>query len=97
MGLTVTCVAMSDWRSFEERTIELTPGLNVLCGPNATGKTNTVEALQLLTAGTSFRHPRTTELVRDGADEGRAKARLEGDGRVIDVCCRAARGRRRGC
>ncbi|MBR3315864.1 MAG: DNA replication/repair protein RecF [Atopobiaceae bacterium] len=95
MGLTVTCVAMSDWRSFEEHTIELTPGLNVLCGPNATGKTNTVEALQLLTAGTSFRHPRTTELVRDGADEGRAKARLEGDGRVIDVCCRVARGRRR--
>ncbi len=95
MGLTVSTVAMNDWRCFEERVLELSPGLNVLCGPNATGKTNTVEALQLLTAGTSFRHPRTAELVRDGAEEGRARARIEGDGRVIDVCCRATRGSRR--
>ena len=95
MGLVVSRISLVDWRSFERRTIDLAPGLNVLCGPNATGKTNTVEALQLITAGTSFRNPRTADLVRDGADKAVVQARLEGDGRVVDVRCEAQAGRRR--
>ncbi|MDO4807298.1 MAG: DNA replication and repair protein RecF [Coriobacteriales bacterium] len=95
MGLTVTRIAMQDWRSFEHRSFDLSGGLTVLCGPNATGKTNTVEALQLLTAGSSFRHPRTTDLVRQGAQAGRVQARLEGDGRVVDVRCDVGDGKRR--
>ena len=95
MGLAVSHIALRDWRCFEDREFDLVPGLNVLCGPNATGKTNTVEALQLLTAGSSFRHPRTNDLVRDGAQVGNAAARLEGDGRVVDVRCAVERGRRR--
>ena len=95
MGLAVTRVSLHDWRSFADRTIDLSSGLTVLCGPNATGKTNTVEALQLLTAGMSFRHPRTPDLVRAGADTGFARARLEGDGRVVDVAATVRDGRRR--
>ena len=95
MGLAVTRVSLHDWRSFDDRTIDLSRGLTVLCGPNATGKTNTVEALQLLTAGMSFRHPRTPDFVRAGADAGYARARLEGDGRVVDVAAVVAQGRRR--
>lgn len=87
MGLVVSHIELRDWRSFEWRGVDLAPGLTVLVGPNATGKTNTVEALQLLTAGTSFRHPRTAELVREGAQVARADARLAGDGRVVDVSC----------
>ena len=87
MGLAVSRIALYDWRSFEDKSMDLSSGLTVLCGPNATGKTNTVEALQLLTAGSSFRHPRTADLVRQGAERARASARLEGDGRVVDVRC----------
>ncbi|MDO4796927.1 MAG: DNA replication and repair protein RecF [Coriobacteriales bacterium] len=95
MGLAVSRIALFDWRSFHDRTMELSGGLTVLVGPNATGKTNTVEALQLLTAGLSFRHPRTADLVREGATHGRAAARLEGDGRVVDVACEVGEGKRR--
>lgn len=95
MGLTVARVSLHDWRSFTDHTIDLASGLTVLCGPNATGKTNTVEALQLLTAGMSFRRPRTPDLVRTGADAGFARARLEGDGRVVDVAAIVRDGRRR--
>lgn len=87
MGLWVSRISLHDWRSFSDRTMDLSSGLTVLCGPNATGKTNTVEALQLLTAGSSFRHPRTADLVRDGAQVGKVSARMEGDGRVVDVAC----------
>jgi len=95
MGLAVSRIALYDWRSFEDKSMDLSSGLTVLCGPNATGKTNTVEALQLLTAGSSFRHPRTADLVRQGAERARASARLEGDGRVVDVRCDVEGSKRR--
>ncbi len=95
MGLVVSRVNLRDWRNFEDRTMALSEGLTVLVGPNATGKTNTVEALQLLTAGASFRRPRTADLVRVGAERGRASARLAGDGRVVDVSCEVEGSRRR--
>lgn len=85
MGLLVTSLALADFRSFERLEVELSPTVTVLAGPNATGKTNTVEALQLLTAGSSFRRPTPAQLVREGAASARADARLEGDGRVIDL------------
>lgn len=94
MGLRVARIALVDWRSFEDEVMDLSPGLTVLCGPNATGKTNTVEALQLLTAGVSFRRPRTAAFVREGAERGKVSLRLAGDGRVVDVSCEVADGKR---
>lgn len=87
MGLLVTGLRLADFRSFERLEVGLSPRVTVFVGPNAAGKTNTVEALQLLTAGQSFRRPSPVQLVRDGADSARIDARLEGDGRVIDVRC----------
>ena len=57
MGLVVTELSLADFRSFERLSVRLSPGVSVFCGPNAAGKTNTVEALQLLTSGQSFRRP----------------------------------------
>ena len=94
MGLVVTQLALADFRSFDELALEPSPGTTILVGPNASGKTNTVEALQLLTAGTSFRSPSPAQLVREGAPHGRARARLEGDGRVLDVTLDVRPGRR---
>ena len=93
MGLSAIHLELRDWRNFEERDIDFEP-MTVLFGRNARGKTNTVEALQLLTAGQSFRKPKPSQLVRDGAQSGRAALRLEGDGRVLDVVCVAEASRR---
>lgn len=94
MGLLVTELALADFRSFERLSVRLSPGVSVFCGPNAAGKTNTVEALQLLTSGQSFRHPAPAQLVRDGAESARIDARLEGDGRVLDARLDVVAGRR---
>ena len=85
MSLLVREVRLTDFRNFRDRVVEPAEALTILVGHNAVGKTNTVEAMQLLTTGASFRHPRACELLRDGAEKGRAAARLAGDGRVIDV------------
>ena len=94
MGLAVKKLDMDDFRNAEARRVELSARTTVLVGPNASGKTNTVEALQMLTAGFSFRRPSPRQLVRDGAESARVAARIEGDGRVIDVRCDVAAGRR---
>lgn len=94
MGLLVTELALADFRSFERLSVRLSPGVSVFCGPNAAGKTNTVEALQLLTSGQSFRRPTPGQLVRDGAESARIDARLEGDGRVLDARLDVVAGRR---
>lgn len=88
MGLLVRRLGLADWRSFERWSLEPCEGLTVLVGKNAAGKTNTVEALQLLTAGQSFRKPRSAQLVREGAESGLARMELAGDGRLVDVACK---------
>ena len=95
MGLLVTDVTLRDFRNFESLDLSLSPGVTVLVGPNAVGKTNTVEAVQLLTSGTSFRRPAPVQLVREGATSARIDARLVGDGRVVDHRCDATPGGRR--
>ena len=95
MGLLVDSLELRDWRNFETRDIAFAPGMTVLHGPNAVGKTNTVEALQLLTAGASFRKPRPVQLVREGCETARATAHLRGDGRVVDIDCLVEAGRRK--
>ena len=94
MGLAVDTLELVDFRSIEDRRIAFSPATTVLVGPNAAGKTNTVEALQMLTAGFSFRRPTPAQLVREGARAARVSARLTGDGRVVDVRCDVSAGRR---
>ena len=78
-------LSVARYRSFDDHRLALDDGVTVLVGPNAAGKTNLIEALQLLTSGASFRHPVAAELVRDGVGSCRADLRLEGDGRVLDM------------
>ena len=61
------------------------PGLNVLYGPNGSGKTSVLEALHLLGVGRSFRSRRHGEMIRRGAEGFRITAaisRSDGDHRI---------------
>lgn len=44
-------------------------GLNVICGENAQGKTNLLEAMWLFTGGRSFRGAKDAELIRVGEEQ----------------------------
>ncbi len=87
MSLVVTRVGMRNFRNMETRVLEPARGLTVLVGPNAVGKTNCIEAMQLLTTGVSFKHASPGELVRQGCDQGALTMRVEGEKRQIDVAC----------
>lgn len=95
MGLLVTQIELTDFRSYER--FKISPGaeLTILVGPNAAGKTNIIEGIELLTAAESFRHPAWGDVVRWGADESRLELQATGDGRVLDIVMRASSSGRR--
>jgi DNA replication and repair protein RecF len=57
----------------------------VLVGPNAAGKTNVVEAIQLVTAARSFRRPEYSDLIRWGRPRARVDMRAEDGPRLLEV------------
>ena len=87
-------LSVRDYRNFASYTLELAEGVTILVGRNAVGKTNLVEALQLLTSGASFRRPAPAELVAEGETSCKLALRLEGEGRVIDLGCAVREGKR---
>lgn len=91
MGLRISELHLGNFRNLKERDIAFSPAITVLAGGNASGKTNTVEAIQLLTSGCSFRHPTPSQLIREGEETGYLRARLRGGGRVADVACELCR------
>ncbi len=65
-----------DFRNYASLALDFTPGLNVLVGENAQGKTGFLEALYLLGALRSFRAAREVEMLRWGGEGARIKARF---------------------
>ena len=64
MQLFASNIEFYNFRNYSDNTFLLDPKLTILLGKNAVGKTNAIEALQLLTSGDSFRSPLTEELVK---------------------------------
>ncbi|MGH2852126.1 MAG: DNA replication/repair protein RecF, partial [Solirubrobacteraceae bacterium] len=61
-------LALRDFRSYEGAEFRVGTGLTIVHGPNASGKTNLLEALYFGCTGRSFRTSNDAELVRFGAD-----------------------------
>jgi len=57
---------LADFRNWAALEWEPAPGLNILSGANAQGKSNLLEAIFFLATGKSFRTPRDAELARFG-------------------------------
>ena len=60
----ISRIALDDYRSFHQCMVELSPGVNILVGPNGQGKTNFVEAIGYLTNFHSHRASADSALVR---------------------------------
>jgi DNA replication and repair protein RecF len=65
----VTQLWLTNFRCFEELTVELAAGLTVLFGANGVGKTSVLEAIGWAGRGRSFRSVPDRALVRTGCDE----------------------------
>ncbi|MBQ7329971.1 MAG: DNA replication/repair protein RecF [Oscillospiraceae bacterium] len=68
-------IRLENYRNYTEVFAEFDPGVNLLVGQNAQGKTNLLEAVAFLGSGRAFRTQKSAELVKFGADF----AQLEGN------------------
>lgn len=65
--MNITRLKLSNFRNYESESIELSPGLNVITGENAQGKTNLLEAVFFCTFARSHRTASDGRLIRHGA------------------------------
>lgn len=60
-------LGLEDFRNYDRESLELAPGLNLIVGPNAQGKTNLLEAVHCL-GGLGSPRTQDAALVREGAE-----------------------------
>ncbi len=73
---------LTDFRCYEEATLRFPPGVTVICGDNAQGKTSLLEAVGWAATGKSFRGVPDSALVRAGCDAAILRAEVVDEERV---------------
>jgi DNA replication and repair protein RecF len=73
----VAAIGLEDFRNYEDRRLDLAPGVTAFVGPNGAGKTNILEAVHLIARGESSRAGDDTEMIRWGAPVSRV---------AVDAC-----------
>lgn len=78
-------LSLRDFRNYRELTLEFAPGVNLIVGDNAQGKTNLLEAISYLGSGRSFRTQRTAELVRFDSEFAELEGQVWAEGREQSI------------
>ncbi|MGC1565268.1 MAG: DNA replication and repair protein RecF, partial [Trebonia sp.] len=74
----LTRLALTDFRSYADLSLELGPGVTTFSGPNGEGKTNLVEAIGYLATLGSHRVATDAPLIRQGSERAVVRAAAAG-------------------
>ena len=88
-------IALSDFRNIESASVSFSPGVTVLYGDNAQGKTNLLEAVYYAAIGKSFRGQNAPEVIRFGAPSASLSVDYIAKGRQQNITMRLFRDRAR--
>lgn len=94
MDLNIARIAFKNFRSYELFELSDLGALTVLIGPNAVGKTNIIEGIQLLTALQSFRRPTFDQMVYEGSTFACLDADLTDGNRDLSFSLRLKEGKK---
>ena len=76
---------LRNFRNYEAISLDFEPGVNLIVGNNAQGKTNLLEAIYYAGSGKSFRAQKTSEMVRFGADFAEIDAKVSAQEREQEL------------
>lgn len=85
-------IELSDFRNYLSQSFEFSTGVNVVWGKNASGKTNLLEAIYILSTGNSFRAKLIDEMVRFGQELGRVNGKVSEGKETRDLEVMVTRG-----
>ena len=69
----ITGLQLQNYRSYNSASFEFEDGVNIIVGPNTSGKTNLLEAILLIATGKSYRSS-DEQLINNNSDWGRLEA-----------------------
>lgn len=78
-------VSLVNFRNIEKASVRFCPGVNVLYGNNAQGKTNLLEAIYFAAIGRSFRSQHPKECIAFGKESAALSLDFEAQGRVQNI------------
>lgn len=84
MSSYVRAVRLVNFRNYADSTALFSPGLNIVVGDNAQGKTNLLEAISFAVTGSSPRTPNDPEVVRWDTGFTRTEMRVSLDRKLAD-------------
>ncbi|MDR0382124.1 MAG: DNA replication/repair protein RecF [Oscillospiraceae bacterium] len=88
-------LTVQGFRNLAAQTVPFSPGVNVVQGENAQGKSNLLEAVFYFGGGKSFRARREQELIRFGETTAALEAHIVSGGRAQTLAARFSAGARR--
>ena len=91
----INTVRLENFRNYSDETVELSPGINVITGWNAQGKTNFLEGVYLLSCGHGFRTRLDSELIAFETERSRVTGKVFSGAREQSIEVRLTRGVRK--
>ncbi len=88
-------IHLRQFRNYQEQKVEFTAAKTILVGNNAQGKSNLLEAVELLATLRSHRMARDRDLVKEGEDVAQIHATLERETGISDLTLTLRRNGRR--
>lgn len=94
MALSIQSIDIANFRNYDVFSLSDLPELTIFVGPNAVGKTNLMEGIDLLTSMSSFRNARVADLVGDPSRPSWVRAHVCDDHRSLDFELRIVEGKK---
>ena len=79
----ITDIHLENFRSYRNESFEFSRGINIIVGPNASGKTNLLEAILFVSRGDTYRTHNINEIINTSSETARLEA--HGDNNEIRI------------
>ncbi len=80
----IQTIQLQNFRSYHDKSFSFKPGVNIIIGPNASGKTNLLEAILVVAQGKSYR-AKDAELIKHNASWARLDSQTTSGTRAVKL------------